>query len=229
MGSGLKHHEALEALEKNGIRPVLQIGGHPRADSIVANHQSLGELLVEGVGVSPQRPQKFENCHLEEGILDASDLILSVVLLGDESVGPCDFGHEFDELWCQGLIEGDGVFEEGHAAEQDSVAFLFQAVGDLGQKFRDVLGHPLDDLDGGEDGLLANVGRVAADALRVLGYTLRTSKWRSRASSGVQISERTQRVSETMLLLFPLRSILMRLVAIISSSDFSWKSWVNPG
>jgi hypothetical protein len=224
----LQQHEALEALEQDGVGAVLQVGRHSRAHRVVADHQDLRELLVEAAREPPQRAQELEDGHLQEGVLHAADLVLSVVLLRDQPVGPGDLGDQLDHLRRQRVVEVDGVLQEGHAAQQHAVALLLKARGDLGHELGDVLGHSLGDLNRSQDGLLPDVGRVAADALRGGGLTLRTSWCRSLASSGVQISESTQRVSETILLLLPLRSMRMRLVAIISSSDFSWNSCVSP-
>ena len=195
----------------------------------MAADEDIGELLLESVVVPVELPQELEDGDLKERVLHASDLVLALELEGDLPVRPLYFREQLDDLRDVGLVDTDGVLEEGSAAEQYSVALLLEAGGYLGQELRDVDGHSLDDFDCCEDGFLADVGRVAADALGGETSTLSTSWCRSRANSAVQISERTQRARLTILLLLPLRSMRILLVAIMSSSDFSWKSWVSPG
>lgn len=195
----------------------------------MAADEDIGELLLESVVVPVELPQELEDGDLKERVLHASDLVLALQLEGDLPVRPLYFREQLDDLRDVGLVDTDGVLEEGSTAEQYSVALLLEAGGYLGQELRDVDGHSLDDFDCCEDGFLADVGRVAADALGEETSTLSTSWCRSRANSAVQISERTQRARLTILLLLPLRSMRILLVAIMSSSDFSWKSWVSPG
>ena len=131
----------------------------------MANHQNLSELLVETVGELPQGAEEFEDGDLQKRILDASDLILSVMLLRDQSIGPCDLGHELNKLRGERVINVDRVFHERHAAEQHSMTLLLETGGDLGHKLRNVLGHPLHNFDRSKDGLLPNVSRVVVDTL----------------------------------------------------------------
>ena len=195
----------------------------------MAADEDIGELLLESVVVPVELPQELEDGDLKERVLHASNLILALELEGDLPVRPLYFREQLDDLRDVGLVDTDGVLQEGCTAQQYSVTLLLEAGGYLGQKLRNIDGHSLDDFDCSEDGFLADVGRVAADALGGETSTLSTSWCRSRANSAVQISERTQRARLTILLLLPLRSMRILLVAIMSSSDFSWKSWVSPG
>lgn len=81
----------------------------------MANHQNLSELLVEAIGVFPQRAKEFEDGNLQEWILDASNLILGVMFLCDQSIGPCDLRHKLHKLRNEGVIDVDRVFHERHA------------------------------------------------------------------------------------------------------------------
>lgn len=97
------------------------------------------------------------------------------MFLRNQAISPGYFGDQFNKLRSDGLVNVDCVLEEGSAAEEYSVALLFQAGGYFGDELGDILGHSLDDFDGGEDGFLADVGRVVADALDGVGCTFKTS------------------------------------------------------
>jgi hypothetical protein len=73
-------------------------------------------------------------------------------------VCPLYFREQLDNLRDVGLVDTDGVLQEGSAAQQYSVALFLEAGGYLGQKLRNIDGHSLDDFDSGEDGFLADVG-----------------------------------------------------------------------
>jgi hypothetical protein len=45
------------------------------------------------------------------------------------------------------------------------MTLLLEARADFGEELRDILRNSLHNFDGGEDGFLADVGRVVADAL----------------------------------------------------------------
>lgn len=142
------------------------------------------------------------------------------MLLSYQAVGTTNFRHEVYQLRSIRLICLDDTFQESHATEQNSMTLLLEATRDFGQELRDILGDALNDFDRCEDSFLSDIGRTVANTLSGRNITFRTSRWRSLASSAVQISLRTHRTRPTMLLLLLLRSMRIRLVAIISSSDF---------
>lgn len=141
----------------------------------MADHQDFGELFVETVGVFPQSAQELENGYLQKWVLDASDLILSMMLLRDQSISPCDLGHKFDQLRRERIINIDRILHEGHATEQHSMTLLLQTGGNLRHKFRDILRHSLHDLYRSQDSFLPDIGRVVVDTLHIPLVTLRTS------------------------------------------------------
>lgn len=82
----------------------------------MGNNEDLGELLVEGGGLLSEGLQELEDGDLKEGVLNSSDFVLCVVLLGDKAVGPRDLGHKADQLFSVGAISIDmhHILEEGH-------------------------------------------------------------------------------------------------------------------
>jgi hypothetical protein len=82
----------------------------------MGNHQNFDEVFIKRVGVSFEDSQEFEDGDLEERILNASNFILSIVLLDDHFVGFSNFGDTVDNVLDKGLIETDDIFKESHGA-----------------------------------------------------------------------------------------------------------------
>lgn len=141
----------------------------------MADHQNLGKLLVKTIGVFPQRAQELENGYLQKWVLDASDLILSMMFLCDQSISSCDLRHKLDQLRSERIINIDRILHERHATKQHSMTLLLETGGDLRHKFRDILRHSLHNLDRSKDSFLPDVGRVVVDTLHIPFVTLRTS------------------------------------------------------
>lgn len=98
----------------------------------------------------------------------------------------------------------------------------------FGHEFGDELGRTSDDLGGGEDGLLLDVGAGVADD----GDDQRRDFFAELSSAYLTKHRKSERDDVIVLNEQPptelVRSMRMRLVAIMSSSLRSWKSWVRP-
>ena len=73
-----------------------------------------------------QGSQELKNGNLKERILNSSNLILCVMFLGNQSVGPSNFGNQINQVISKRLINLNNILQKSSATEQDSVTFLFK-------------------------------------------------------------------------------------------------------
>ena len=90
------------------------------------------------------------------------------MLLCDKSIGPGYFRNQRDKSLSKILIDLNDIFQESHTSKQNSMAFFLQATGNFIQKLSNIVRNSFDNLDGGENGLLADVGRAIVTALNSL-------------------------------------------------------------
>lgn len=83
----------------------------------MAADEDIGELLLESVVVPVELPQELEDGDLKERVLHASYLVLALELEGDLPVRPLYFREQLDDLRDVGLVNTDGVLQEGSAAK----------------------------------------------------------------------------------------------------------------
>ena len=69
------------------------------------------------------------------------------MLLGNQSIGPGNLGHQADQSFSDIFIDLYHIFQESQASEQHSMAFFLEAGRYLVQELSNILRNSLDDFD----------------------------------------------------------------------------------
>lgn len=194
----------------------------------MTNHQYLSHLLINSISILLKCPQELQNSHLKKRVLYSTNLVLNVMFLSNQSISTSYLGNQIHHSRSIGFVTLNHVLQKSQTTQKHPMTLFLQTSRHFVHKLVNVLRNSFHDFNWRKDSFLTDIGRTAANTLNHQICTLSTSRCRSLASSAVQISLRTQSTRPTMLLLLQFRSILILFVAIINSSDFSWKSWVSP-
>lgn len=123
----------------------------------MTNNKYLCHLLVNSISIFFEGSEEFKDSDLKEGILNSTNLVLNIMLLGNKPVSAGYFRNQLHHLGCVGLITLNNVLEESHAAKKHSMTFFLETGRHFRQEFINVLGNSFNNFDRGKDSFLSNV------------------------------------------------------------------------